>query len=99
MKHITSEFSKHGIAFSFFNAITPDLIDQVAKDVSLDITHADLKHCEVACLLSHVVLWQKAVDEIWISLVYLKMIFIWDNRQKRFLHKRTGYRMMLISSK
>ena len=62
-EHITSEFSKHGIAFSFFNAITPDLIDQVAKDVSLDITHADLKHCEVACLLSQVVLWQKAVDE------------------------------------
>ena len=32
-EHITSEFSKHGIAFSFFNAITPDLIDQVAKDI------------------------------------------------------------------
>lgn len=63
-EHITSEFSKHGIAFSFVNAITPDLIDQVAKYLFLDIASLDLKPSEIGCLLSHFVLWQKAVMTI-----------------------------------
>lgn len=62
-EHITSEFSKHAIKFSFFDAITPDLISSVAKDLGLDIVNSDLRNSEIACLLSHVVLWQKAIDD------------------------------------
>lgn len=61
--HILSEFSKHETEFDFFDAITPSTIDQTAKDLSLDIASSDLKPSEIACLLSHVVLWKKAVDD------------------------------------
>ncbi|MFQ6276533.1 glycosyltransferase family 25 protein [Acinetobacter johnsonii] len=38
-------------------------MDQVAKDLYLDIASLDLKPSEIGCLLSHVLLWQKAVHD------------------------------------
>lgn len=62
-KHIVSEFGKHQVAFNFFDAITPDRINQIAEDLLLDIKTTDLRPGEIACLLSHVVLWKTVVDQ------------------------------------
>lgn len=61
--HILSIFGKQSIEFSFFDAITPITLEQVAKDLDLDITKTDLAKSEIACLLSHAALWKKAIDE------------------------------------
>ena len=61
--HIISEFQKQGIGFSFFDAITPETMAQAVEDLGVDISKTELRKCEIACLLSHAVLWKKAVDE------------------------------------
>ncbi len=61
--HISNEFAKQDIKFDFFDAVTPVTIDGTAQFLGLNIAEADLHPKEIACLLSHVALWQKAVDE------------------------------------
>ena len=51
------------INFEFFDAVTPDQIDELATKFGLDITNANLTKGELACLFSHVSLWQKAIDD------------------------------------
>ena len=64
-KHITEEFGKQNIPFAFFDAITPDLIEETAKkfniifDRSLKATLCD---AEIACALSHIVLWNFVLE-------------------------------------
>lgn len=41
-KHIESEFGKQDIPFEFFDAITPDFIDEKAKEFGIDISNATL---------------------------------------------------------
>lgn len=63
-KHIIREFGKHGIEFEFFDAITPDLIDDVCQKLTIDLNQNQrLSQGEKACFLSHVCLWQKMIDE------------------------------------
>lgn len=61
--HISQEFAKHGVAFEFFDAITPDTLAQANARHNLPIDEAFLSAGEVGCLLSHVCLWQKMVDD------------------------------------
>lgn len=61
--HITTEFQRQNIAFSFFDAITPDTMNDVADEVGIDILTSELRKSEIACLLSHIALWKKAIDE------------------------------------
>lgn len=61
--HILSIFQKQAIDFCFFDAVTPATMEQIANALGLDITKTDLAKSEVACLLSHAALWQKAIDE------------------------------------
>ncbi len=61
-EHISSEFGKFGINFDFFDAVTPDKIHQIAEALSIDLRHTDLRPGEIACLLSHVMLWKRAID-------------------------------------
>lgn len=63
-QHIDTQFSKQGVDFEFFNAITP--VDNELVSASLKITSsaaAQLSAGEFSCLLSHVSLWQKAINE------------------------------------
>ena len=62
-EHINSEFGRAKINFEFFDAVTPDIIDAVAQDLNVNIKNLDLTNGEKACLLSHLSLWQKAVDD------------------------------------
>lgn len=61
--HISREFGNHDVNFNFYNAVTPEIMEQTALDLDIDITHSELKKSEVSCLLSHVSLWKKAIDD------------------------------------
>ncbi|MEC7121151.1 MAG: glycosyltransferase family 25 protein [Pseudomonadota bacterium] len=61
--HIQQQFSAQNIQFEFFDAITPEPARQWAQQLGISIQNADLTQGEIACLMSHVCLWQKIVDE------------------------------------
>ena len=66
-QHIINEFSKYNIPFSFYDAITPsieltELIQSVAPNLNR-VTH--MTDGEKSCLMSHIMLWKKCVDEEW----------------------------------
>ena len=62
-KHIESEFGKHKVAFEFFDALTPDTAKEHAKMLSLNLNAARLTPGELACMTSHVSIWQKVIAE------------------------------------
>lgn len=62
-QHIVHEFSKNNIKFNFFDAILPDEAVQLAAQLKLNIKDEFLSQIELACLMSHVALWNKVVDE------------------------------------
>ena len=61
--HITSEFNQNNVVFEFFDAITPDFNQQNIELLGLSFATTELTPGEIACLLSHLILWKKAVDE------------------------------------
>ncbi|EPG34688.1 glycosyltransferase family 25 protein [Acinetobacter colistiniresistens] len=61
--HISSEFSKKGIDFDFFDALTPEPAALFAQELSLNIDEYALTKGEVACFMSHVFLWQKMITD------------------------------------
>ena len=64
-KHITEEFCKQNIPFEFFDAITPDLIEETAKKFNITLDRspkAKLSDGEIGCALSHIVLWNLALE-------------------------------------
>lgn len=62
-QHIVNEFGRHQVAFEFFDAITPDQNEAVAKKLGINIGNTVLGPGEAACLLSHLTLWQQAVTQ------------------------------------
>jgi len=62
-RHIKSEFQKHNVAFSFFDALTPDLAKARALDIKINNNEQVLSGGEFACMMSHVSIWQKMIDE------------------------------------
>ena len=64
-KHIEQEFGQQNIPFSFFDAVTPDHIEDVAKKFNITLdrsTNAKLCDGEIGCALSHIALWELAVE-------------------------------------
>ena len=62
-EHIRNEFAKRNVDFEFFDAITPASMSKAALQLGLTDYTTTLHQNEVSCLLSHMVLWKKAVDE------------------------------------
>ena len=62
-KHIVAEFTKQEVDFEFFDAITPANIDMATSKLGLVGYTTALHQNEVGCLLSHMLLWKKAIDE------------------------------------
>lgn len=62
-KHINNEFGKHNVDFEFFDALTPDTAKDYAKTLGLNTGAASLTLGELACMMSHVAIWKKAIDE------------------------------------
>ena len=61
--HIEREFAARDVEFEFFDAVIPATVEATARDLGLDASRTKLHQLELACLLSHVSLWKKAVDE------------------------------------
>lgn len=65
-KHIEKEFGKQNIPFEFFDAITPDRIDDIAKKLNITLdrsSKAKLHDGEIGCALSHIYLWSLALEK------------------------------------
>lgn len=62
-EHISIEFNRQNVGFEFFNAITPDSSQKSINLLGLNFQKTELTEGEIACLLSHLTLWKKAVDE------------------------------------
>lgn len=62
-KNIEIEFGKQNIPFTFFDAITPDLIEEKCREFGMDFTKSSLTKGEIACALSHFSLWHKMLVE------------------------------------
>ncbi|WP_434353969.1 glycosyltransferase family 25 protein [Psychrobacter sp. HD31] len=62
-QHINDVFTKANVSFDFFDAIEPSFGFLDKFDLSLDSKQKVLEEGEIACLLSHFSLWQRAIDE------------------------------------
>ena len=62
-KHIVNEFGNQGVGFEFFDAITPEQNLVQAQNLGINLTNTVLGPGEVACLLSHVSVWQHAITQ------------------------------------
>lgn len=63
-EHIKAEFGKQSIHFEFFDAITPAHIYELSEKFSIDFSkNQRLSDGEKACLMSHICVWQKCLDE------------------------------------
>ena len=61
-EHINNEFGKHNVNFEFFDALTPDTAESYAQSLGLNLDDASLTPGELACMMSHVAIWKKAID-------------------------------------
>lgn len=61
--HIESEFSAKAVEFEFFDAVVPATVETAARTLGLDPAKTELHPRELACLLSHAMLWKKAMDD------------------------------------
>lgn len=61
-EHINNEFGKHNVNFEFFDALTPDTAKDYALSLGLNLDSISLTPGELACMMSHVAIWEKAVD-------------------------------------
>ncbi|VEJ21792.1 glycosyltransferase family 25 protein [Neisseria animaloris] len=64
-KHITQEFGRDNIPFSFFDALTPspELDEAISKFVPILAHTKKLSSGEKACFMSHLTLWKKCIDD------------------------------------
>lgn len=61
-QHIENEFGKHQLSYEFFDALRPAQAAQYAKSLNLEDT-SDLTPTELACMMSHVAVWEKIIAE------------------------------------
>lgn len=77
--HIENEFSKQNVYFEFFDAITPIESAHVISTNKLDVSQI-LTKGEIACFLSHYVLWTKVINEsIKFAAIFEDDIFLGNN--------------------
>lgn len=62
-EHIINEFGKQNISFEFFDAITPEQVEDLSKKFNINIDNILLTKGELGCLFSHLSLWQKIIDD------------------------------------
>ncbi|GIU25556.1 glycosyltransferase family 25 protein [Shewanella sp. MBTL60-007] len=61
--HINQQFSSQAIEFEFYDAITPATNEAEAARLQIVTQDSSLSRGEISCLLSHVAILQKIVDE------------------------------------
>ncbi len=82
-KHIEQEFGKQNIDFEFFDAITPSQNQQISHNLSIQISDLNLTQGEISCLLSHISLWKKIIDDdLDYIVIYEDDIHLGENAQQ-----------------
>lgn len=63
--HIRQEFGRHNISFEFFDALTPSqqLSEEIRHLLPELLEHKNQTPGEKACLMSHLLLWQRCINE------------------------------------
>lgn len=61
--HIRNEFIKESVNFSFFDAISPDQNQEIAKSLGIKLENFDLTPVEISCFLSHLVVWRQSLHQ------------------------------------
>lgn len=61
--HINNEFDQHNVNFEFFDALTPNSAKIYAEGLNLNIDDSGLTPGELACMMSHIAIWKKAIDD------------------------------------
>jgi len=64
-EHINNEFGKHNVNFAFFDALTPETAKIYIQKYNLpfQLESMHLTSVEMACMMSHIAVWKKAIDE------------------------------------
>ena len=63
-EHINEEFKKSAVAFDFFDAVEPKMNQEILESLCLNSAQVEsLSASELACLLSHLCVWQKCIDD------------------------------------
>lgn len=57
-KHIKDQFTRRELDFEFFNAITPNQIEELSQKFNIKIQNHSLTKGELACFFSHISLWK-----------------------------------------
>lgn len=83
-EHIRLEFAKKGVAFEFFDAIIPSQLHELSARLHIALNDNNLlSEGEKACLMSHVCLWQKMLDD---NIAYMAIfeddIYLGENADK-----------------
>ena len=61
--HISNEFSRKNIDFTFFDAVSPKNMEHIANRHSIQIKNSNLSDGEICCLLSHICLWSSILEK------------------------------------
>ncbi len=61
--HIQTQFNVNDVSYSFFDALLPNSAKKEANILGIAYDNNNLTDSEFACLMSHVSLWKKIVDE------------------------------------
>lgn len=63
-EHIDAEFKKNAVSFDFFDAVEPSTNQEILEKFDISSEQVEyLSDSELACLLSHLCIWQKCIDE------------------------------------
>ena len=88
-QHINYVFNQAGLKFEFFDAIKPDSAKEILLNISNTCDLDRLSPGEIACLASHVMLWQQLLDSPReYDLIFEDDVLLGDGIQK-FLNELT----------
>lgn len=79
-EHIHQQFNRNDLCYSFFDAIPPDAVKNQAQVLGIEYETQGLTENELACLISHVSLWDKIVtDKIPYMAIFEDDVYLGDD--------------------
>lgn len=80
-EHIKHEFGKHHLSYEFFDALRPEQAKAYAERLNID-NNSNLTPTELACMMSHVAVWEKIIDEsLPYAVVFEDDVFLGEDAQ------------------